>query len=109
MGLWSKNALGDPRERKNKQKKAVQEVFAGLWNENGLRDPRKAGMETGTRAERADEGTSVGLGSRNALRDPSKQRKLGKVKRKKQIVGLWSKNGLRDPREKGTGGLWMWQ
>lgn len=74
-----------------------------------LRDPRKAGMETGTRAERADEGTSVGLGSRNALRDPSKQRKLGKVKRKKQIVGLWSKNGLRDPREKGTGGLWMWQ
>ena len=42
-------------------------------------------METGTRAERADEGTSVGLGSRNALRDPSKQRKLGKVKRKKQF------------------------
>ena len=93
-------------------------------------------METGTRAERADEGAGVGLGSRNALREPSKQRKLEKVKRKKQIVGLWSKNdlrdprerknkqkkavqevfaglwnenGLRDPREKGTGGLWMWQ
>ncbi len=81
----------------------------GLGNRNALGDPREAGMETGTRAERADEGTSVGLGSRNALRDPSKQRKLGKVKRKKQIVGLWSKNGLRDPREKGTGGLWMWQ
>ena len=57
----------------------------GLWNENGLRDPRKAGMETGIRAERADEGISVGLGSRNALRDPSKQRKLEKVKSKKQF------------------------
>lgn len=41
VGLGSKNALRDPRERKNKQKKAVQEVFAGLWNENGLRDPRE--------------------------------------------------------------------
>ena len=41
-------------------------------------------METGTRAERADEGISVGLGSRNALRDPSEQRKLEKMKRKKQ-------------------------
>ena len=54
----------------------------GLWNENGLRDPREAGMETGIRAERADEGASAGLGS---------------------------ENGLRDPREKGTGGLWLWQ
>ena len=44
-------------------------------------------METGIRAERADEGISVGLGSRNALRDPSKQRKLEKVKRKKQFRG----------------------
>ena len=44
-------------------------------------------METGTRAERADEGISVGLGSRNALRDPSEQRKLEKMKRKKQFRG----------------------
>ena len=41
MGLGNKNGLRDPRERKNEQKKAVQEVFAGLWNENGLRDPRE--------------------------------------------------------------------
>ena len=54
----------------------------GLWNENGLRDPRKAGMETGIRAERAEEGVSAGLGSENELRDP---------------------------REKGTGGLRMRQ
>ncbi|MDY5103035.1 MAG: hypothetical protein SPE81_08050 [Agathobacter sp.] len=66
----------------------------GLWNENGLRDPRKAGMETGIRAERADEGASAGLWNENELRDPSKQSKLGKVKRKKPIVGLWSKNDL---------------
>ena len=44
-------------------------------------------METGIRAERADEGISVGLGSRNALRDPSEQRKLEKMKRKKQFRG----------------------
>ena len=42
----------------------------------------------------------MGLGSRNALGDPSEQRKLEKVKWKKQIVGLWSKNDLRDPRER---------
>ena len=53
-----------------------------LGSKNELRDPREAGMETGIRVERADEGASAGLGSENELRDP---------------------------REKGTGGLWMWQ
>ena len=61
--------------------------IVGLWSRNVLRDPREAGMETGIRAERADEGISVGLGSRNALRDPSEQRKLEKMKRKKQFRG----------------------
>ena len=41
VGLGNENALGDPRERKNKQKKAVQEVFVGLGDENALRDPSK--------------------------------------------------------------------
>ena len=60
----------------------------GLGSRDALGDPREAGMETGIRAERADEGISVGLWSRNALRDPSEQRKLEKMKRKKQFRGL---------------------
>ena len=87
MGLGSRNALGDPREQRKLEKVKWKKQIVGLWSRNVLRDPREAGMETGIRAERADEGISVGLGSRNALRDPSEQRKLEKMKRKKQFRG----------------------
>ena len=51
VGLGSKNALRDPRERKNKQKKAVQEVFVGLGDENALRDPSKQSKLEETRRQ----------------------------------------------------------
>lgn len=54
-------------------RKPDYEAGAGLGSKNELRDPREAGMETGIRAERADEGASVGLGSKNNLRDPRRQ------------------------------------
>ena len=56
-------------------------------------------METGTRAERADEGTSVGLGSKNGLRDPRENKKKEEKAGSGAGVGLGSENELRGPRK----------
>ncbi len=70
----------------------------GLGNRNALGDPREAGMETGTRAERADKGTSVGLGSQNGLRDPRERKKKEEKAESRGQRGSWEQKCAERPK-----------